>query len=353
MAASPAGEVAELVEPEVAEGLDPDKRYGVFWFGKSRQKLTYGRRRKRMITQKDPDEWVAIPVPDCGVPPEWILAARKRLQGNTRWPLPDDPDVRLRDRLRCACGYSLTSILSSGRRYYVCSQHRKRGPCEHVRFHRIADVEWRVERFVLGLLEDPEVLREKVEAQLETERSLLLQAGRASDRLRKELDELGEERDGYIRLAAKGSISDEDLERHLASLDARRGVLAEELGEAADVSTKLRELEALREQVDEYLSDLPYLLDRSTSVRAYETVPAEKAEENPLGIFLLTPDRIGHLPEEVERRERKARAKRSQDFRELYETLDLRVVAHKDRSLEVTWSGGDATLRCPDLRGRG
>src|SRR5215210_4493267 len=92
MAASPAGEVAELVEPEVAEGLDPDKRYGVFWFGKSRQKLTYGRRRKRMITQKDPDEWVAIPVPDCGVPPEWILAARKRLQGNTRWPLPDDPD---------------------------------------------------------------------------------------------------------------------------------------------------------------------------------------------------------------------------------------------------------------------
>jgi hypothetical protein len=155
-------------------------------------------------------------------------------------------------------------------------------------------------------------------------------------------------------LAAKGSISDEDLERHLASLDVRRGVLAEELGEAADVSTKLRELESLREQVDEYLGDLPYLLDRSTLMRTYETVPAEKNEENPLGIFLLTPDRIRHLPEEeVERRERKARTKRSQGFRELYETLDLRVVAHKDRSLEVTWSGGETILRCPGLRGRG
>jgi hypothetical protein len=49
----PAREVAALVEPEVAEKLDPDKRYGVFWFGKSRQKLTYGRKRKLRITEKD------------------------------------------------------------------------------------------------------------------------------------------------------------------------------------------------------------------------------------------------------------------------------------------------------------
>ena len=350
----PAEEVAALVEPEVAERLDPEKRYGVFWFGKSRQKLMYGRRRRLKITGKDRAEWVAIPVPDCGVPPEWVLAARRRLEGNRRWPLPDDPDVRLRGRLRCACGYSLTSILSDGRRYYVCSQHRKRGPCEHVRFHRISDVEGRVEWFVLGLLDDPEVLREKVETQLETERSLLLQADRASGRLRKELGDLEEERDGYIRLAAKGSISDEDLDRHLSGLEVRRRTLEDEIGNAADVGKRLRELEALREQVDEYLADLPSLLDRETLVRPYETVPGEKTENNPHGIYRLTPDRIRYLPEEeVRRREREARARRSQGFRDLYEALDLRVVAHKDRTLEVTWSGGEATLRCPDLRGRG
>ena len=125
----PAEEVAALVEPEVAARLDSEKHYGIFWFGKSRQKMTYGRRRKLKITEKDRTEWVPVPVPDCGVPPEWVLAARRHLEGNTRWPVPDDPDVRLRGRLRCACGYSLTSILSGGRRYYVCSQHRKRGPC--------------------------------------------------------------------------------------------------------------------------------------------------------------------------------------------------------------------------------
>ena len=145
---------------------------------------------------------------------------------------------------------------------------------------------------------------------------------------------------------------DEDLDRHFTGLEIRRNTLKAEIDNADHVSTKLREVEELRERVDEYLGDLPDLLDRSTLVRSYETVPVEKTKENPLGVFILTPDRIRYLPrEEVERRERKA--KRSQGFRELYETLDLRVVAHKDHSLEVTWSSGQTNLRCPDLRGRG
>ena len=150
------------------------------------------------------------------------------------------------------------------------------------------------------------------------------------------------------------AISDEDLERHLSGLGVRRGVLEAELGEAADVGARLRELEALAGRVDEYLADLPGLLDRHAVFRKYETVPAKRTEENPNGLYLLTPDRIRRLSEEeIERREREARATRSRGFRDLYEVLDLRVVAHKDRSLEVTWSGGEDTLRCPKLRGRG
>ncbi len=57
----------------------------------------------------------------------------------------------------------------------------------------------------------------------------------------------------------------------------RRGSLKAELGEAADMETKLRELEALAGRVDEYLADLPGLLDRHAVVREYETVPAPSA----------------------------------------------------------------------------
>ena len=128
----------------------------------------------------------------------------------------------------------------------------------------------------------------------------------------------------------------------------------EELGEAADVGPRLRELDHLSESVDEHLAELPGLLERTAVVRPYETVPEEKTDENPLGIYKLTPERIRHRSEEeIGRHEREARARRSQGFRDLYAALNLRVVAHKDRTLEVTWGGGQTTLHCPDLRGRG
>ncbi|MDP9477975.1 MAG: recombinase family protein [Actinomycetota bacterium] len=347
--ARPAEEVAALVEPEVAARLDPGASYGVFWYGKTRSKLTYGRKRKLKITEKDPAEHVAIPVPDCGVPPSWVLRARERVASNVRWAFPDNPFVRLRGRIRCGCGYSMTSLISNGRRYYVCSQHRKRGECPHRKFHRLEETEARVERFVLSLIEDPDVLREQVEAQIAEERGRLVGAGKAAGRLRGELDALQTERDGLIGLAARGLITDADLDRQLSGLDVRHTTLESELAEVGDPEVRLRELEALRAQVEEYLADLPHLVGQERIVREHETVPEERTPSNPLGIYTLTPERVRFLDEEeLERRRNEERAERSARFRRLYDALNLRVVGHKDRSLEVSWGGG----RCAVLRGR-
>src|ERR671910_1954931 len=141
-------------------------------------------RTKFTVERNDREEWVPIPVPDCGIPPEWVLAARERVANNVRWSPSTSPMVRLRGRIRCACGYAMTNIKNDGRRYYVCSQHRRRGPCEHVRFHRLKETEERVEQFVLGLIEDPEVLREKVEEQAERERRALRHTGREAKGIR-------------------------------------------------------------------------------------------------------------------------------------------------------------------------
>lgn len=348
--ARPTGEVAGLVEPEVAQRLDEGESYGVFWYGRTRSERTYGKRRKHKITDKDRTEWVAIPVPDCGIPPRWVLAARERTKGNVRFPVPDDPRVRLRGRMRCACGYSMTTFHSKERRYYACSQHRKRGKCPHVKFHRLQETEQRVEDFVLGLLRNPDVLREQVEAQLEEERRGLAGTGRAVAKLRRELDDLRTERDGLIGRAARiASITDEDLDRQLSALDVRRGALEKELAGAGDHAVRLRELERVSAQVEDYLEDLPHLIDRLPVVRDYETVPEERTPDNPLGAYTLTPERIRYLSDEelVEQRT-KAQAERSERFRKLYEALDLRVVCHQDLSLEVSWGGG----RCSVLRGR-
>ena len=92
--------------------------------------------------------------------------------------------------------------------------------------------------------------------------------------------------------------------------------------------------------------DLPYLLDSRRAVRDHETSAPERAQENPLALYKLTPDRIRHLPqEEVERREREAEDERAARYRPTYEDLGLRVVAHPDDTLEASWRFGEATLR--------
>ena len=57
-------------------------------------------------------------------------------------------------------------------------------------------------------------------------------------------------------------------------------------------------------------------------------------------LYTLTPDRIRYLSEgELEEKRRDAEEERSARFRALYAMLELRVVCHKDGSLEITWCG--------------
>jgi hypothetical protein len=102
---------------------------------------------------------------------------------------------------------------------------------------------------------------------------------------------------------------------------------------------RLRELEELPRLVEEYLRDLPYLVDRMPVVREYETVPPkrEPGTDGSLPIYTLTPDRIRFLPEdEVAARKRDAEAARGARFRELYARLGLRAAVDRYGTLEIT-----------------
>ena len=99
-------------------------------------------------------------------------------------------------------------------------------------------------------------------------------------------------------------------------------------------------------KAEELARELPRLLDARRVVRDHDTIPNERTEENPLGMYRLTPDRIRHLTEEeVVRREREAEDERAARYRAAYEDLGLRVVAHPDGALEANWRFGEAVLR--------
>jgi site-specific DNA recombinase len=107
--------VKTLVSPEVASHLDPDKSYGVWWFNRRRRTEKQisevgpdGRRRyvrRLTTTQKPKEEWVAIPVPDSGIPREWVDRAREATSDNVKFSRAGGRYWELSGLVKCSgCG---------------------------------------------------------------------------------------------------------------------------------------------------------------------------------------------------------------------------------------------------------
>jgi site-specific DNA recombinase len=131
-------ELRTLVAPEVADRLDPDRRYGIFWHNTRRNTYrlvvedgpngrTYRKRRK--VAQRPRGEWIAVPVPESGISHEWVDAAREIVEGNHTSPSTSRRFWELSGGLlRCAhCGGKMRPQTSLGRRdpearyfYYRC-----------------------------------------------------------------------------------------------------------------------------------------------------------------------------------------------------------------------------------------
>ncbi len=345
--ARPAAEVAALVEPEVAATLDPAERFGIYWYGQFQASRNYTGRKAYDVRPQDEKDWIAVPVPDSGVPPKWVLTARERIRANTRFQPSTDPRLKLRGFIRCECGRSMTTYQSRGNRYYACRVHRQRGACENTRFHRMDHVEATVERFVLGLLRDPETFRERVEEQAEAMRRELRSGESTARALRKELDGLDRREDNLVEAIASLGLSTRLTEKFQEELDRiqdERENVRGRLEGVSDVEEQARKLREIPRLVEDYLRDLPYLVDFSPVVREYEVVPPKGAGR--LEPFTLTPERIRYKGEEELEAERRAVLEARRDrFREIYSALGLTVVCRADGTLEMRWRGGCSEWR--------
>lgn len=113
----------------------------------------------------------------------------------------------------------------------------------------------------------------------------------------------------------------------------------------------MRQLDMLPALVDEYLRDLAYLVEGSgVELRDYVTVPEERTETNLLGAYKLTPERVRTLTEEEQTaRQTEAHNARAMRFRDLYQSLGLSVVVHKDGTLDISWSLGPPARILPGV----
>jgi hypothetical protein len=282
-------EIKALVSPEVALQLDPKKRYGIWWFNRRRYETKQvaevrpdGERRYRRVgklSDKPRSEWIAVPVPDSGIPRELVDAAREAIEKNARPSANGERFWELSGGiLYCGeCGRRMTvhtSVDPKGRGrgryfYYRCARGGRRNeerPCSHGKNHRAEETEAVVWGLVSSLLKDPERLRAGLEQLIEQERSAMRgDPEREVKAWLEKLSEVDQERRGYLRLAAKGHITDDELAEEFAALDETRATAERELEALQGRRKVIEELERDRDALLEYYAGMvPEALEKLT-----------------------------------------------------------------------------------------
>jgi len=311
--------VAEgLMSREVAAHLDPERSYGIWWYNRHRTIRTRNKRPdgsyywKQNVSDRPRSEWVAVPIPDGGVPREHVEAAREAIKDNRRRePAADYRYWELAGVFVCGvCGCRMSKVRRGKGRgyegfyhYYFCPTRTSKGydACPQVKGFRAEHVESEVWELVRSLMLDPEHLLEDIERMIEEER---MSGVRGDPDLEAShwLDSIAvaeRKRSGFQDMAAEGLITLEELREKLADLDELRQTAERELRAIEGRKDALRQLER----------------DRDALVEHYATMAPEALDS-------LTPE----------------------ERHRLYEILRLRVTADEDRNLRAEGMIGDFSV---------
>jgi site-specific DNA recombinase len=304
-------ELRAILPDGVAVKLDPEKRYGVWWYGRQRHHQQYGRElgldgekryRKGRRTEELPrEQWVAIPVPDCGLSPELVDAARIA-RAEYRQPATTGYFWQLSGGIiRCGgCGHAMSGVHTGNkgkrRPRYRCHHRARNGAevCPNKKQHRAEKIEAEVWEKLSNLLKDPERLRIGIERMIEDEKKAMRHDPTSELQYwYGELEKIERMRSGYLDQQAEGLISMSELKGKLAAIDERRSVAEGELEKLTRHQEHIAELER----------------DAETLMELYNNQARE-------GLELYTP----------------------QDRHDAYKSLGIKVIAHPDGRAELTGS---------------
>jgi site-specific DNA recombinase len=315
-------EARKLVSQDVAAKLNPEDTYGISWYGRHRTSVKQvvelgpdGKRyrRQRGATEKPREQWIAVPVPDSGIPRELIEAARETIAQNRR---PSSAGSRFWELsgglLVCGnCGRRMTTCRrrrdTNTTKYYYHYRCPKRqvegaGACLHKKHYRAGEIEGTVWGVVSGLMKDPEQLRADLEEMTKRERgSMRGDPEKEAETWLRKLAEADRKRSSYQDLAAEGLIAFDELRAKLAYLEETR-------------QNAEKELETLKHR-QRYLEQLER--DKDAVLETY-------ARMVPEALDALTPD----------------------ERHRFYKMLRLRVTAYSDSSLEVSGVFGEGVDVC-------
>jgi site-specific DNA recombinase len=274
-------EVAELVTPELSSTLDPENLYGIAYYGKkqiTKRQVSEPAGSERLYRQRikaqmrDREQWLAVPVPESGIPRQLVDTARSAIKDNRR-PAPSERRFwELSGLLRCSrCGYMMNTQTSTGGRsrdnvyfYYRCGgRYSNKNGCDHNKSHHAEEVEARVWEYVRDLLQNPKELRADLERMIELEREAV--RGDPEQEIKLWLGKLAEvdgQRSRAQDMAIQELLDYDELRAKLASLEETRKTVEYELAALRDQQEHIAQLERDKEAVlEHYTAIAPEALD--------------------------------------------------------------------------------------------
>ncbi len=247
-----------LLAREVLNRLDPNCSYGLCWSNRHKvETIKKKGKRRHKTTERPREEWIAVPVPDSGVPRELVEAAREAVKDNQRWP-SSSSDERFWELAggiaRCgACNRAMThrSVLKRNGQgkyfYYYC-----RNACPNRKNLQAADLEGRVADFVSGLLTDAGKLTAKIDELIEHERRTLRDPEPEAKAWAVRLADVNRKRSGYLDLAADGLMSKDELRAKLTELEEEKTTAGKALADIDDRRRRIEELERDKDALLEF-----------------------------------------------------------------------------------------------------
>ena len=246
-----------MVSPAVAATLPPGETFGLWYYNRRdvrryKERGADGKYYERWRTkERARKEWLAVPIPNAGVPLEDVLAARERLRASAR---PSKAGGRFWELsggiLRCAeCGGAMRARAVAGRTkdaatryYYLCSKAFSRAGCEHRTNYRAGALEREVMTLVDDVLSDPGRITREVDEAIRREEERLRNPDAEGKVWGDKLAEVARKRAAFQDQQAAGLMTLSELSEKLARLDEERSVAERELGRVREVQGRIQEL---------------------------------------------------------------------------------------------------------------
>ena len=262
-----AGLVTEgLLDETVHSGLDPEKPYGIAYFGRTRSSYVSTRSKKRKVEPVPRSEWIAVPVSleGSGLERAKVERSRAAIADNRVPSKVGDHEYELsRGFLFCAdCGRAMTAAPRRFREkgtafhYYCAKNHKARGmlpECPNRKSHQALLLEDDA-AFLFEQSASHETLLELYDRAIEQQKG----SGNASRTLERRaalterLAVLAARRDKFQRQEAEDLMTLDELRERLAEIEEEKARLTAELGVAEDEAAAARRIEAARESLSSY-----------------------------------------------------------------------------------------------------